>query len=370
MIYREYGKTGIRVSALGFGCMRFPMEAGHVKRKETIKFLQRAIDLGINYFDSAYVYQGSESVLGEAIKGRRDELYISTKNHYKGDDPREWRKFLDESLERLSIDYIDFYHIHDLKLEQYTDHLLPNGCIDEALKAKEEGLIKHLCVSSHDDPQNIIKLIDTGIFEGVLVQYNIFDRVNEGVIEYAHQKGLGVSIMGTIGGGRLIPLSEKIEGMTEGRQSTPELAIRFVLSNTGVTSALSGMGSMQMVEENVAAASRADPLGPKEREQILDVIDRTKKLEGLYCTGCNYCMPCPSGVDIPANFAALNLYRVWGIEGMAKIQYKALGDRKKDGEPAPAWAEACTECHECEEKCPQNIPIPDKLKEVKKTLGG
>jgi len=370
MQYREYGKTGIKVSALGFGCMRLPMEDNHVKEEESIKMLRHAMDLGVNYFDTAVMYCRSESqiVLGKAIKGRRDELYISTKNHYKGDDSGEWRNFLEQSLERLGIDKIDFYHLHDLRLEQYTDHLLPNGPMDEAHKAKEEGLIEHLCFSSHDDPKNIIKLIDTGEFEGILVQYNLLDRHNEEVIEYAKENGLGVSIMGTVGGGRLIPLSEKLEGMSESKQSTPELAIRFVLSNPGVSVALSGMNTMDMLEENAAAASHSEPLNEEEKQRIQDVMDETKRLEGLYCTGCNYCMPCPVGVDIPANFSAMNMLRVWGLEGRAKRRYRQLGARYEEGKPAPAWAEACVECGECEPECPQDIPIIEKLKEVAEAL--
>ncbi len=370
MQYRKYGGTGIELSALGFGCMRFPMKGKKVDAQTTVKMLHHAMDLGVNFFDSAVMYcnHESEGALGEAIGERRDELYISTKNHYKGDDPKEWRAFLDQSLDRLGIKYIDFYHIHDLRLDQYTDHLLPNGSIEEARKAKDEGLIKHFCFSSHDDPKNIVKLIDTGEFEGILVQYNLFDRHNEEAIAYARQKGLGVSIMGTIGGGQLIPMGEKLSGKASKGVSAPQLAIRFVLSNPGVTVALSGMGSVDMVEENVAAASRGGPLNPEEKEEIARIMEETERLRGLYCTGCNYCMPCPSGVDIPANFAALNLSKVWGMDVMAKIQYKALGDRKEEGEPAPAWAEACTECGTCDDKCPQGIVISEKLKDVKEAI--
>lgn len=372
MRYREYGETGVKVSALGFGCMRFPMEDGHVKEEETIEMLHSAMDLGVTYFDSAVMYCHGESeiVLGKAIKGRRDDLIISTKNHYKGDDPAEWRNFLDQSLERLGVDYIDFYHLHDLRLEQYNNHLLPNGPMDEARKAKEEGLIKHLCFSSHDDPKNIMELIDTGEFEGMLVQYNLLDRHNEEAIAYAHENGLGVSIMGTVGGGRLVPPSEKIQTMIDGEvKSTPELAVRFVLSNPNVTVALSGMNSIDMVEENTATASRPELLSDEERQQIVDSLEENKKLEELYCTGCNYCMPCPNGVDIPGNFSAMNLLRVWGLEELAKRRYAKLGRKKDDeDEPAPAWAEACVECGECEPKCPQDIPIIDQLKEVAKAL--
>ncbi|MCK4388149.1 MAG: aldo/keto reductase [Dehalococcoidia bacterium] len=371
MQYREYDKTGIKVSALGFGCMRFPTERGHVKEEETIKILHRAIDLGVNYLDSAVMYcnNESETVLGKAIKGRRDNLNISTKNHYKGDDRGQWRRFLDQSLQRLGIDHIDFYHLHDLRLREYTDHLLPNGSMDEARKAKERGLIRHLCFSSHDEPENIIKLIDTDQFEGMLVQYNLLDQCNKETITYAHKKGLGVAVMGPVGGGRLVPPSEKVQTMA-GRDAecTPEIAIRFVLSNPNVTVALSGMSSIKMVEENVTTASRSDPPSQKEAHRVLDILEKNRRLEGLYCTGCNYCMPCPNDIDIPANFSALNLFRVWGLEKLAKRQYAALVDRKRDGEPVPGWAEACIECGECESKCPQNIPIGKRLREVSKAL--
>ncbi len=370
MLYRIYGSTGIRVSQLGFGCMRFPVRDGKVDRTRTIDMLNRAADLGINYFDSAYVYHGgdSEVVLGEALRDRRDEIYISTKNHYKGSDPGKWRALLDKSLKRLGVGHIDFYHIHDLRLEEYSRHLLPGGCITEARKAMKDGLIGHLCFSSHDDPENIIRLLDTGEFEGLLVQYNLFDRHNEGAIAHAHELGLGVSIMGTVGGGQLIPMAEKIAGEVREGMGTPELAIRFVLSNPAVSVALSGMSSTRMVEENVRAASRPESLSSDELGMISKLMEETQSLEGLYCSGCGYCMPCSSGVDIPANFAAFNLRRVWGMDAMAKIQYQALGNRKLDGKPAPAWAAACTECGGCVEKCPQGIPIPDKLKEVKKVL--
>lgn len=371
MQYREYGKTGVKLSALGFGGMRFPMEDGHVKEEETIKMLHRAMELGINYFDSAVMYCHGESqtVLGKAIKGRRDDLYISTKNHYKGDDPAEWRKFLDQSLERLDVDYIDFYHLHGLSFDQYTNHLLPNGPMDEARKAKEKGLIKHLCFSCHDKPENVIKLIDTGEFEGILVQYNLLDRRNEDAIAHAHENGLGVAIMGTVGGGRLVPPSEKIQGMISGEvKSTPEIAIRFVLSNPNVTVALSGMNSIEMLEENLATASRPELLSAEERQQIMDSLEENKRLSELYCTGCGYCMPCPNDVDIPGNFSAMNMLRVWGLEKQAKSQYARLGRKRKGNERIQAWAESCVECGECEPKCPQEIPIIDQLKEVVEAL--
>lgn len=371
MQYRRYAKTGIDVSALGFGCMRFPTKWGRVKEKETVRMLQYAMDLGVNYFDSAvgYCNDESETVLGKAIKGRRDSLNISTKNPYKGDDPHEWRRYLDQSLQRLGTGYIDFYHLHDLRLEQYTNHLLPNGSIDEARKAREKGLIRHLCFSSHDSPENIVKLIDTSEFEGILVQYNVLNRGNREAMAHAYEKGLGVAIMGPVGGGSLVPPGERTRGsVSRDAGSTPEIAIRFVLSNPHVTVALSGMSSIEMIEENVAAASRSEPPSQEEDQRVMSILEKNKSLEGLYCTACNYCMPCPNGVDIPANFSAMNLFRVWGMEERAKRQYAGLERRTKNGGSSPAWAQACLQCGECEPKCPQNIPISRQLKEVNKVL--
>jgi hypothetical protein len=152
-------------------------------------------------------------------------------------------------------------------------------------------------------------------------------------------------------------------------KSTPEVALRFVLSNPNVTVALSGMNTIQMIDENAATASREESLSEEEKQSILDTLEETKRLSDLYCTGCGYCMPCPNDVDIPANFSAMNYYRVWGLLEHARSQYKRLGKKKKDGTIVEAWAEACIECGKCEPKCPQNIPIREQLKETAAALG-
>jgi predicted aldo/keto reductase-like oxidoreductase len=235
--------------------------------------------------------------------------------------------------------------------------------IEKFRKAKEKGIIRHACFSSHDSPENIIKLIDTDEFEGILVQYNLLDRRNEQAIAHAHKKGLGVAIMGPIGGGRLTAPSEKMKKFIRNSNSTPEIALRFVLSNPNVTIALSGMTTIDMVNENVTVASRKTPLSAKEKKRISKALDKVKKLTALYCTGCGYCMPCPNNVDIPGNFKAMNLYRVWGLEETARERFKQMKNNKKR-----KWAKACTSCGECEPKCPQNIPIIKQLKETTKTL--
>ncbi len=372
MQYKVYGKTGDKVSRLGFGAMRLPMVEGHVDMDLSVSIMRRAFDLGVNYVDSAVGYCNSESqiAVGKAIKGRRDKLFVSTKNHYKGESGDEWQKFLDQSLERIDVDYIDFYHSHGLAWDQYQNMLGKGGPMERFRKAKEEGLIRHMCYSCHDSPENMKKLIDTGEFDGMLLQYNLLDRRNEEAIAYAHEKGMGIAIMGPVGGGRLVAPSDQIQNMVGGSKSTPEAALRFVLSNSNVTLALSGMNSMAMVEENVATASREEPLTAEERQGILDALEEIKRLSDLYCTGCGYCMPCPNDVDIPRNFQLMNYFRVFGLKDYARREYKGLEKRRKrDGTVIEAWAAACVECGECEPKCPQKIPIREQLKETHAALG-
>jgi len=373
MQYRNFGNTGMKVSALGFGCMRFPMEGGHVKEEYSTKMLCRAYELGVNYFDTAEGYCNSESqvVLGKAVKQMdRSKIYISTKNGYKSSSASEWRKRLETSLNRLDIDYIDVYHSHSLSWNEFqTGFGVKGGPIDEAQKAKDEGLIRHLAFSCHDSPENMIKLIKTDVFESMTVQYNILNRSNEEAIEIAREKGMGVSIMGPVAGGRLAQPNEEIQKLKAGiAKSSPEIALRFVLSNPGVSTALSGMNSIEQVEENVATASRTEPLTPEEKIQVLESLEENKKLADLYCTGCGYCMPCPNGVDIPTNFLYMIYYKVYGLQDYAREKYATLKEISLEDMDVPSWADSCVECGKCEPKCPQEIPIIEQLKETHETL--
>lgn len=371
MQYTEYGKTGNKVSRLGFGLMRLPMVGDHVDMDLSIELIRRAIELGVNYLDSAEGYCNSESqvAFGKGIKGLRDKVFVSTKNGYKGESGDEWRERLDVSLGRIDVDYLDFYHSHGLSWDQYNNMLGKGGPIERFRQVKEEGLVRNMCFSCHDSAENMMKLINTGDFDGLLCQYNLLDRKNEEAIALAHEKGMGVVIMGPVGGGRLVPPSDQIQNMVGGSRSTPEAALRFVLSNPNVTIALSGMNSLAMIDENVATASREEPLSAEERDNVLAALEETKNLSDLYCTGCGYCMPCPNDIDIPANFSAMNYYKVWGLKEHASSQYKRLGKKRTSDGNVEAWAEACVECGECEPKCPQNIPIIDQLKEVHAALG-
>lgn len=378
MRYRKFGQTGKEVSIIGFGAMRLPtLEDGTCDYEQSVPMLQRGIDLGINYFDSAYVYINgtSEVALGKAIKGYdRDRFFIVTKIP-AGDEAAsaeaEWRRKLDESLRRFDTSCIDLVYFHGLRWQAFEDHVSkPGFALEAARKAQDEGLIRHVGFSSHDTADNIIRLIDTGEFEGVLMQYNFLERTNEPAIARAAERGLGVSIMGPIAGGRLG------EGNNEDQETvkTPELALRFVWSNPGVTALLSGMNDLNHIEENVATANRSGELTASEEQQILELVEKNARLAELYCTGCGYCLPCPNEVNIPENFRYMNWHRVWGLEEAAKKAYNALSEKGTwspwAGSIAGLKAEACIQCGECEPKCPQNIPIIEQLEEVATTLGG
>jgi len=364
------------VSALGFGAMRLPQRADRTcDYEKSMPLLRRGIELGINYIDSAWGYLSgtSEIAVGKAIKPfPRQSLSLATKIPITGQSGDEWRKQLETQLERFDTDYIDFHLMHDLRLGVFQEKATsPGGPLEAARKAQQEGLLRHLCFSSHDTPDNIRTLIESGAFAGVLVQYNLLDRRNEEVIALAHERGMGVAIMGPVGGGRLVVPSSKIRDMIPERvSSTPAIALRFVLANPGVSVALSGMNEMAQIEENVATASREEVLSEHERRQMGKALGENERLADLYCTGCNYCMPCPNGVDIPENFRLMNYHRLYGLTDYAREQYARLGQRKdKAGEPAAAWADACVECGECEPKCPQGIPIMQQLKETARALG-
>jgi len=374
MQYRPFGNTGVSISALGFGAMRLPSSTVDGKQvfdtEESIRMIHRAVELEVNYIDTApYYCEGeSEVIVGKALKGMRDKVYLSTKNPIENDSGADWRGRLEKSLKKLDTDYIDFYHMWGISWEAYTTKIdVKNGPLEAAFRAKEEGLIRHISFSFHDKSENLFKIIDTGNFETMLCQYNLLDRSNEEAIEHARKKGLGVVVMGPVGGGRLGAPSPVIQGLIPGKSvSSPELALRFVLTNKGVSCALSGMGTMAMVEENTAVASNESELSATELTQITTSMEENRKLSDLYCTGCNYCMPCPAGVNIPLNFQLMNYNRVYKIGDYARDQYNQIG--------TVPWmsgkrASECVECGECEPKCPQKIEIRKQLAETVKALG-
>jgi len=363
MKYVTLGKSGLKVSTLGFGCMRIPNENNVVNRDLATPLLRKAVDLGVNFFDSAYGYMNgdSEEALGEAIEDIREKVIISTKNPHHNATKDEWRAALELQLKRLRTDYIDIYNHHFLSLAQYDKTIDPekDGLLTEMLKAKEEGLVRHIGFSSHDTPENIVKLAQTGYFETLICQYNLLDRCNEQTMATVKELGLGVIVMGPVGGGRLGLPSEKISELTDGKvTSTPEAALRFVWGNPNVDVALSGMSTMEQLEDNIRIESQTKAFEKPQVENLISLVEDRKKKMGFYCTGCGYCLPCPKGVKIPGNLDLLMWHDVFGIKEVAKDRYKPLEGKAAD----------CVNCGVCVEKCPQKIDIPKRMKQVDETL--
>lgn len=366
MKYTTLGKTGLKVSRLGFGAMRLPMDGDRVDRKLAIPMIHRAFEAGVNYIDTAVGYCNSDSqrVVGEALKGWRDKIVVSTKNHYYGESEKEWRRNLEDSLERLQVQYIDIYNTHGVTAKKLDESMKPR-VMKWLTQAKDQGLIKHICTSFHDDNEALRKVIDSGFYSSVTVQYNMFDRQLEEAMAYAHDKNIGVTAMGPVGGGRLGVPNDVFAKILPEVKRIPELALRFVLANPDVTIALSGMSTILQVDENVAVASDGRVLNNNEIRIVEEQLDRLRKMADLYCTGCNYCKPCPHGVNIPRVFGIYNNARVYGLWDHSRQEYAGWRKNLPEGE---LQADACVECEECEAKCPQKIPIRKQLKEAHAAL--
>lgn len=374
MVYKKFGKTGIKMSALGFGAMRLPMRGSGDKKEINddlaIPMMHRAFKLGVNYIDTAPYYcdKLSEAAVGRALKGRRDKVYVSTKNPIENNSPDDWRKRLENSLKNLDTDYIDFYHFWGINLKSFKHwESLSNGPLQAAERAKSEELIKHISFSYHDDAKNLREIIDSGRFETLLIQYNLLDRSNEDNLAYAKEKGLGVVVMGPVGGGKLGAPSDLIRGLLKDKPaSTAEMAMRFVLANPNVDIALSGMSNMAQVEENAIIAAKTGHLSESELAQIKKMMEENKNLAKLYCTSCDYCTPCPKDINIPHLFGIMNTHRVYELTEHSIGAYNETIRGKawvKSASPAN-----CTKCGICETKCPQKLSIIKQLQETHETL--
>ena len=374
MQYRRFGNTGVNISTLGFGCMRLPeiqKEDGswEVDQEKTNAMLMRAYELGVNYFDTAlyYCHSNSEIAIGKALKPIRDKVYISTKCPLElVKEPGDFRKTLETSLKKLDTPYVDFYHFWGINQKTFDEKIVPMNLIAEAQKLKEEGLIRHISFSFHDSPDALKHIIDNGEgLESVLLQYNLLDRANEEMIQYAAKKGLGVVVMGPVGGGRLAAPTELAAKLGTEAVNTNELAFKFVLGNPGVCCALSGMQNIDMVEQNAKVASLENPMSEEEWRRVGESLENLKKFSELYCTGCGYCQPCPKGINIPKIFQAYTYLNVYGLTDLAKNTWKGYLTNEKNPGVSPA---ECVNCGYCERKCPQHLKVRELLKKVEGVL--
>ena len=376
MNYREFGKTGEKISALGLGCMRFP-EYEHegkkfIDQEKVDEMIACAYQNGVNYFDTApsYCNSNSEAALGHAVKNFRNKILLSTKCAIRpGIGVDGYRQSLERSLSRLDTDHVDFYHFWGINRSTFDEVILPEGILEAAARLKEEGLIRHISFSFHDVPSSIQYIIDTseqrGIpMESILCQYNLLDRSNEEMIGYAREKGLGTVAMGPVGGGRLaVPtdLYSKLTGSSS--LASYELAFKFCLGNPHLSCALSGMETLEMVQKNTRVASDDTAFSAEEWQKLGASLEELKKFSELYCTGCKYCQPCPAGIDIPRIFEMWTHYNVYGLKNHAKNMMQSY--LRQEGK---TFAD-CRDCGLCEKKCPQHLEIRKNLEKVGRILG-
>ena len=367
MVYRKFGKSGIEVSALGFGCMRLPMiekdGESRVNDELATPLLLRAVELGVNFFDTAWFYCNNDSqrAVGAALKSVRDRVYISTKLPLflveKSDD---FDRYLETSLEQMGLEYLDFNHFHALTYSTWQQKILPLKLIDKAEKAMSKGLLKNLSFSFHGDAEQMSELIDTGAFSSILGQYNLIDRRNEKVFAYAKEKGVGTAVMGPLMGGNLVDGGEQLLSRLESSASSvAEMALRFVWGLKDVDMALSGMSNIQQLECNAAAAQRADDILPAERALVLQKAEELKGLADLYCTGCQYCDLCPQGIKPARAFQLYIQHHVWGLDESVKRRLHGRSGMGSSADPA-----LCNACGACAARCPQKIDIPAELARI------
>lgn len=364
MKYKKFGNTGQQISVLGFGCMRLPeMEQDGkftVDQDKTSEMLRFAAEQGVNYFDTAfhYCHDNSEIAVGEALRPIRKDVMISTKIPLaEVNEASDYRRLLETSLQKLGTDYIDFYHFWGINKQVFDDKILALDLLNEAQKAKEEGLIRHISFSFHDKSEYAKYIIDKAeIMETMLIQYNLLDRSNEEAIAYAAQKGLGVVAMGPVAGGRLAPPSNLYQKfLGKDSSATYELALKFVIGNESIACALSGMENLDMVKANTAIAASSEGMSAKEWADVAKSIDELKKFADLYCTGCNYCQSCPQKINISGIFNMYTYHNVYGLTELAKKEYQAHLQAER-----PSYKD-CIGCGACEKRCPQKIQIREKL---------
>ncbi len=358
MRYCTLGKTGLTVSKLGFGAMRLAIHRENPKFDSSIDLMRYAVERGINFFDVGvfYCHGHCEKAFGLATEGiPRDKLLICGKNASHQTGNQSWPGQLRNSLTLFNRSYFDLYFIHYLTFEDWRAWFLDHGVIEEIQRARARGLFRRLGFSSHDSPKNVRKLIDTGLFEAVILSYNMLRREQEETLKYAHEKGLGVIIMNPLAGGSLADgafYSDDFKAVGDPGKMA-EIALNYVLSQPFVHVALSGMESKEIIDENVKTVQRKN-FSPQKIELLDEIISKSRAGVMAPCTSCNYCAPCTQGIDIPRVIRIYNRYSVLERKGMYVREYAML----------PVTAECCIRCNACMEKCTQHIDIPEIMEKA------
>ena len=368
---RKLEKLGIETSLLGFGCMRFPtLPDGKIDEAEAERMLDKAIASGVNYIDTAYPYHNGESepLVGKVLKKYdRSSFFLATKLPlWAVNSVDDAKRIFEEQLQRLQTDYIDFYLLHAVNKEKW-DAMKELGVVEYCAKRKEEGKIRYYGFSFHDDYEVFDEILHYRDWDFCQIQYNYMDTQEQaGDKGYALAESLGVPlvIMEPIKGGSLANFSEDINDRfhkMDPDRSVASYALRWVGSHSNVKVILSGMSTMQQVEDNLKTFIDFSPLSDEEENKIKAIVEELRSRVQNGCTGCRYCMPCPAGVNIPGNFQVWNRYHMYRTYDHVKGAWeKELKDEEK--------AKNCIKCGKCEALCPQKLSIRDNLVQVQKDL--
>jgi predicted aldo/keto reductase-like oxidoreductase len=380
MKYRDFGAQGWKASVLGFGCMRLPVQSGglnspDIDRPEATRMIRHAIDCGVNYFDTAYSYHGgqSEVVLGDALRdGYRERVRVATKLPvWLVKEPEDFDRILGEQLERLQTDSIDCYLFHALNRKYWREVVLRCGLLDKAAAALADGRIRHLGFSFHGDFESFEEIVSgTDLWSFCQIQYNYVNvNYQAGMrgLRLAADRGLAVVVMEPLLGGKLADPPSEIRRVIEEfplRRTAVEWALHWLWNQPEVSVVLSGMSTAAQLRENlvIACQSRVHSLGTKEEALVNELREGYNARLAIPCTRCGYCMPCPNGVDVPANLELYNHAIAFDDLAAARFRYGfALEQKQKASE--------CAACGACLELCPQEIPIPEWMGRAGELLG-
>ena len=374
MQYRQ-GRNGQKISVLGFGCMRLAHKGGGIDMEAAQNQIMRAIELGVNYFDTAYVYPGSELALGRVLAQNdiRDQVNIATKlPPYLVKKAESINRYFDEELKRLQTSYIDFYLMHMMTDYAQWEKLQSLGIVDWIARKKAAGQIRNIGFSFHGNTDTFIKILNAYDWDFCQIQYNYLDEHTQAGrrgLEAAAAREIPMIIMEPLRGGKLVNLlpPEARRAIAESPRgwSAAEWGLRWLWNQPGVTCVLSGMNSMDMVDENcrIASTARAGSFTEEDDATIETLRSAINSHVKIGCTGCRYCMPCPQGVDIPGNFRCYNEMFTEN-KGTGRHEFfQTIGLRRE-----PGFASQCVRCGKCERVCPQGLPIRDALVEADRAL--
>ncbi len=380
MLYREVPKNGDKLSALGYGCMRFPVKRGRIDEKLAAKQILYAMDRGVNYYDTAYPYHNgrSEPFLGKVLSRNscRDKVKIATKlPHWRAGSKEDMDALLEEQLIKLQTDRIDYYLIHALNGELWETAKC-KGVIEFMDEALKQGKIVNAGFSFHGLAEEFSAIVDDYDWTFCQIQYNFLDTRNQAGtdgLNYAAAKDMAVMIMEPLRGGNLAktppPSVQKIWSQAEQKRTPVAWSLEWIWNHPEVTLILSGMNKDAHIEENLALADQARPnaFTASEVDLVEEAASEFRRVMRIGCTGCQYCMPCPAGVNIPGCFDWYNSRHAFK-DKTAKLMY--LFQNGGVVTEKPTLASMCVQCEKCLDKCPQDLPIPDLLDEVQKDMEG